>query len=208
MKKDKEKLEELATKVAAKVVAITANINDKLHAEFLAATNIPIHPGVHNYVWLEIAYFGSYLLHQKVTNSMSKDEQIIFASTLRERFIFLVTTIVFPTEGEEDKSLKNYIESTYDTKLKKYSEFRGDISELFKNELKDTFNSQSDGKIKFVDKSFKTKIKLKAAFFLASLGNNKEFFEKHGDEFFFPDSILSSTVSVVTKMFRGAELKD
>jgi|GEM_PF-2828971 len=206
MTPNKEKLDDLATKVAAEILALTASVNDKLHAELLSATNIPTHAGQHNYVWLEIAYFGSYLLRQKVTNSMSKQEQNIFDPLLKERFLFYVTNVAFESKGEGAESLRLMIGSTYDARLKEYAEYRGDVSTLFKEELKNAFNSQSQGKIKFVDKSFKTKLKLKVAFFLAALGGNKEFLEQHGDEIFLPDSVLTSTAATVNKMFRETEL--
>jgi len=44
--------------------------------------------------------------------------------------------------------------------------------------------------------------------FLATLGGSKEFFEKHVDELFFPDSILALTAVAVAKIFRETEIKD
>jgi hypothetical protein len=199
-----EQLKEMVTSATLKIAALTLVVNDDINAELQAATNIPTHIGTSNLIWLEISYLGCYLLQQKITGSMSEEEQKKFAPIFKEEFISTVLDRIWRLSGKERTDVEAMLKTDYDNKLKKYSEYRGDISTLFKEELKNTFNTRS-GKIKFINGTEKTKLKI--AFFLNSLSKDKELIKEHGDDLILPDNILTPIAMRIVKLFRDAELE-
>lgn len=200
----KEKLEELATSAAAEAVAATAAVNDKLHAEFSKATNVSVDAGTHNHVWLEIAYFGLYLLYKKVSTEMTDEEKKVFKKYLKENFLNYVINIVYQAKGEEAVSLKKYVRENYDARFNLYLNYRGDVSTLFKEQLRNTFNGQEKGEIKFIDNSLTTKLKLKLAFLLGG----KEFLEEHKGEVYLSEDILNLTAKNIMQVFQEINLSN
>lgn len=206
MQEKTEKIENFATKLAAEIVSHTAGLNDQLRSEFSIATNLPTDAAAHNYLWLEIAFYGSYLINKRIADGVISEDRKLLIQEFKNKIIFYLTTVVFSHEGEDARIFKDYLISTLDSKLQKYSDYRGDIRILFKEELRVTFFKQKKSYVFYKNKiGF---LKIKFAFFLAQIIGDNEFLENHKDDFIFPESVLSSLALNITNRFNEIDFEN
>lgn len=142
--------EELAGKIAIQVIAQTAVLNDQLHEALVLGTNVATEPMVHNKVWLQIAYFGNYILFKKYSRNISPAELDAFKVSLKDQFIRYAMMVVFTGN---DENFQVWLESQYLHFFELYEKHVGNTSELLKKLISANF-VLNDSKIKFVENKF------------------------------------------------------
>lgn len=198
-------LHDIASKINAQVLAITAVLNDSWRNEL---NTLKLPSGVLNKLWLETAYFGAYLLEKRFSDPLGDQKSEEVKRYVRDGFILIVSR-TFLDGDNENEELKNWIASEYDRTLKMYENYKGlDVKALFQNLVRDIFNTTEDSRMKFIDNTFWTRFKLKLAFFLAALGGNKEFMEKHENEVYLPHENLTAFAVSAAQAFAGVSDND
>ena len=198
-------LHDIASKINAQVVAITAAFNDGLRNELIT---LKLPDVVLNKLWLETAYFGTYLLQKRFSVPLDKDKSKTVNKKVRDTFLLIVPRI-FGNEEDDNKKLKKYIASEYDRTLEMYKDYKGvDVKVLFHDLIRDAFNSTEDSKMKFIDNTFGNRLKLQIAFFLGALGGNKDFIEKHKNEIYLPNENLMAFASRAAQAFASVSSSD
>jgi len=193
---------ELGSKINGQIVATTAFLNDAWRNQMITL-NLP--NLVFNKLWLETAYFGSYILQKKFSEPLEKEKSKLLNQYMRYGFLLLVPTIFGEKLG--DSELKKFVSEQYDDRLEKYRNFNGvDTRTLFCDLVKNVFNSTENCKIKFIDNTFGNRLKLKTALILGAIGGNKEFVDKHKDEVFLSDKDLLKLADNATQAFMNVNL--
>lgn len=197
-------LHDIASKINAQVVATTAALNDAWRNEL---NTLKLPNGVLNKLWLETAYFGAYLLEKRFSASLGEQKSKEVNKYVRDGFLLIVPNTF--SDGEENEELKKWIASEYDRTLEMYENYKGvDVKALFQNLVRDVFNATEDSRMKFIDNTFWTRFKLKLAFFLAALGGNKEFMEKHENEVYLPHENLTAFATSAAQAFANVSESD
>lgn len=142
--------EELAGKIATQVIAKTAVLNDQLHEALSLSTNLATEPLVHNKVWLQIAYYGNYLLFKKYSKLMSASEISTFKLELKDQFINYAMMVVFVGN---DENFRLWLEAQYSQIFEVYENHIGNTSDLLKELISSEFVS-NNSKIKFIENKF------------------------------------------------------
>ena len=199
-------LQDIASKINAQVVTTTAALNDAWRNK-LITLNLPNE--VLSRLWLETAFFGVYLLQKRFSVPLGEEKSKFIDKTVRDAFLLVVPACTFGDTKGENTDLKNYITSEYDRTLKMYKNYEGvDIKILFRDLIREVFNTVEDSKIKFIDNTFSNRFKLKAAFFLSALGGNKEFIDKYSNEVYLPNKNLMAFANSATQAFANVSEND
>lgn len=197
-------LQDMSSKINAQILATTAALNDAWRNE-LITLNLPNE--VLNKLWLETSFFGAFLLLKRFATPLEEEKRKFVNKAVRDAFTFTIPAVVFGDDKNSD--LKNYITAEYDRTLEMYQNYKGvDVKALFRDLVRDTFNTSKDSKMKFVENSFWTRFKLKLAFFLAALGGNKEFMEQHQHEVYLPNENLTAFATSAAQAFAGVSERD
>ncbi len=197
-------LHDVASKINAQVVVTTAALNDAWRNEL---NTLKLSNGVFNKLWLETAYFGAYLLEKRFSAPLGEQKSKEVNKYVRDGFLLIVPSTF--SDGEENEELKKWIASEYDRNLEMYENYKGvDVKELFQNLVRDVFNTTEDSRMKFIDNTFWTRLKLKLAFFLAALGGNKEFMEKHENEVYLSHENLVAFATSAARAFASVSEND
>ena len=197
--------QDIGSKINAQVIAITAALNDAWRKE-LISLNLP--GIVLNRLWLETSFFGAFLLIKRFTKPLENTRKEKINSIIRDGYLLIVPDM-FGSDKVEKKQVQDYFASEYDKTLEMYEKYEGvDTKTLFCGLVKNVFNASEGSKVKFIDNSFKNRLGLKTAFFLAALGGNKEFMNKHANEVFIPRERLSGFADDVVKAFSGVNEGD
>ena len=198
-------LHDIASKINAQVVATTAALNDAWRNEL---NTLKLPNGVLNKLWLETAYFGAYLLEKRFSAPLGEQKSKEVNKYVRDGFLLIVPS-TFSDGDNENEEFKKWIASEYDRTLEMYENYKGvDVKALFRDLVRDIFNTTEDSKMKFIDNTFWTRLKLKIAFFLAALGGNKEFMEKHGNEVYLPHENLTACATSAAQAFAAVSEND
>jgi len=199
-------LQDIASKINAQIVTTTAALNDAWRNELLTL-NLPNE--VLNRLWLETAFFGVFLLQKRFIMPIGEEKSKFVNKAVRDAFLLVVPTCAFGDTEGKNTDLKKYITSEYDRTLEMYKNYKGiDVKELFRNLVRDAFNTSEGSNVKFIDNTFGNRLKLKAAFFLSALGGNKEFLDKHGKEVYLPDKNLIAFAHSATQAFANVSERD
>ena len=199
-------LQDVSSKINAQILTTTAALNDAWRNE-LITLNLPNE--VLNKLWLETAFFGAFLLLKRFATPLEEEKRKFVNKAVRDAFVFTIPTVVFGDTKSENTDLKNYITSEYDRTSEMYKNYKGvDVKALFRDLIRDVFNTSKDSKMKFVENSFWTRFKLKLAFFLAALGGNKEFMEQHQHEVYLPHKNLTAFATSAAQAFAGVTESD
>lgn len=194
-------IRDIASKINAEVVAITAGLSEEWGKEF-STLNLPNE--VLNKLWFETAFFGIYLLQKRFVFKLEEKTRDKLKKNIRQTFISTVSSLMSVKDNDYEE-LKEYITHQYDETIKTYENYSGvDIKNLFTDFLVDVFNLCENSKLKYIDNKLTTKLKLKLAFFLGSLvkkdGTNS-FIEEHKDILYLPKSNLTPLSSGIAKAF-------
>lgn len=194
-------INDMASKFNAQVVVTTAGLSEEWEKGF-STLNLPNE--VLNKLWFETAFFGIYLLQKRFIFKLDKITRNKLKKEIKQTFISTVSSLM-SSENTSHEEIKEYIESQYDETMESYENYSGvDIKILFTDFLVDIFNLCEESKLKYIDDSLATKLKLKLAFFLGSLikkdGTN-EFIEKHKDTLYLPKSNLTTLSSAIATAF-------
>lgn len=204
--KIESELQDIASKINAKILVTTATLNDTWRNE-LITLNLPNE--VLNRLWLETSFFGAYLLLKRFSMPLGEEKSDFINNAVRDAFIFTVPAIVFGDTKSENADLKNYITSEYDRMLEMYRNYKGvDVRILFRDLVRDIFNTVGGSKVKFIDNTFGNRLKLKTAFILSALGGNKEFIEMHKNEIYLPNENLIAFSDSAVRAFAGVSQND
>jgi hypothetical protein len=197
-KRNWETIDEYGSKICAEVVGTTAVVNDSWRNE-LITLNLPNE--VLNKLWLETAYFGVYLLQKKFTASLEDEKREVINRSIRGTFLLAIPTL-FGDEKADNSDFKNYIASEYDRTLKLYENYKGvDVKMLFRDIVRDIFNTSEESGIKFIDNTRGNRFKLKTASILAAIGGNKEFSDQLANTVYLPVENLMAFASGATQAF-------
>ncbi|MFA5020526.1 MAG: hypothetical protein WC517_00460 [Patescibacteria group bacterium] len=207
MKKEIDwELHDIASKINAQVVTTTAVLNDTWRNE-LITLNLPNE--ALNKLWLETAFFGIFLLLKRFATPLGEEKNEFVNNAVRDAFLLVVPTCAFGDSKGENNGLKDYIASDYDRTLELYKKYQGiDVRMLFRDLVKDVFNSSEGSKIKFIHNSFGNRLKLKIAFIISALAGNKEFIEAHSNEVYLPIENLVAFANSATQAFAGISDND
>ena len=199
-------LQDMSSKINAQILTTTAALNDAWRNE-LITLNLPNE--VLNKLWLETAFFGAFLLQKRFVMPLEEEKRKFVNKAVRDAFLFTIPTVVFSDSKNENTDLKNFITSEYDRTLEMYKNYQGvDIKALFRDLVRDVFNTSKDSKMKFVENSFWTRFKLKLAFFLAALSGNKEFMDQHQHEVYLPNENLTAFATSAAQSFASVSESD
>lgn len=197
-------IQDRISKINAQVIANTAALNDAWRNELLTL-NLP--NGVLNRIWLETSYFGVFLLYKKFILPLGEEKIKDASARLRHAYTFTVPTILFAEQA--DKEFKEYVASEYDERLEMYKNYNGlDVRLLFRDLIKDVFNTVEGSKVKFIENTFGNRLKLKTALLLGALGGDKEFIDKHSNEVFLPQEHLLEFTNSAVKVFTSVSESD
>lgn len=217
-----EQLNDIAMGTAVQVVTISTALNSELHLEIQKLSNLPQDLYAINATWFEIAYAGLFLFLRKNPYLRLSEDREKILSILKKDFIFSVVNIAFDFTDKEGvkKELERQLETfgDYETRMKRYSDYRGDISLLLKEALLDAFNSdESTSKVKFLEEkviaSFEKVHKESTRSILpwkkVSEETGREVMKKvlkeKGIEFVLPESYITNIAKAICEEFEQAE---
>jgi hypothetical protein len=167
---EKEQINKLAITTATLIADISQKKVMAWKSELEVLKNISIHPSAFGTLLLEASIFGHYYVGEKFKKHITnKEDKKLFSDELNDKMIFAVSLIL-----ESNKSKDNYnehkkeIKETYEhfapTEHESYSTYKGDnITELFRERLRQTFNNCDKFKIMFFENNLKTRIMMKVA---------------------------------------------
>jgi hypothetical protein len=195
-----QQLEEIAQKIAVEIFAITAAYTkDTWKVEFEAVTNYQIPQAAVDVMAIESIYFAIHYLRQRSKGIFSPQEEQFFNKKVIETIIFALSNLYFESPDKEKNpgKHKKYIEelfsSYFEKRLAAYSIYKGNIGELFKEYIRLVFND-NDYKIKFVESTFRNRLRLKTAGILDALNGGKS---KYAQDTFLDNKILDHYIKVV-----------
>ena len=195
---DKKDLEEKASLLVGKVIALSVTANDDLHGALKIKTNLLPNETTYSNTLLQISFLGSYvLLQRQISNIGLDDEQSTeFKKLFKKEYCSKIPKIF----GYEDLE---GISDNYDKYLKLYSEYLGNISLLLKEKLVEIFNGFG-GKIKFINggKNFF----LKTALFIDVFSSEQKLVKEYGDAVRFPEDSLNPISEELAGRFWQEEL--
>lgn len=198
-------LRDISSKINAQIIVTTGGLIDAWNNE-LITLNLP--NAVINKLWLETAFFGAYLLLKRFSAPLEAEKSKFVDKAVRDAFIDMIPIYTSDKKGD-NADLKKYITSGYDRTLEMYKNYKGvDTKILFCDLARNVFNLTKDSKIKFIDNTFWTRVKLKFAFFLRAFGGNKELMDKHINEVYLPNENLIAFADSATQAFVNVSESD
>jgi hypothetical protein len=218
-----EQLNDIAMGTAVQVVTMAGALNKDLHAEIQKLSNIPQDLYAVNTTWFEIAYAGLFIFLRKNPNLRLPEDREKILPILKKNFIFSVVNIAFNFKDKEEvkKEIERQLETGegYEIHMKGYSDYRGDISLLLRDQLWDAFNGdKATSKVKFIEESvlanFEKIHKERTGSILpwkkvsedASREAMKKVLRDKGIEFALPESFLTNVSKAICEEFEEAEL--
>jgi len=201
---DKTKIEKFSLIVATLVTNISQKVISAWVSELKVLRNIEINSSAFTCLIIESVIFGHYYVGQKFKGFMNKDDAPVFLSTLNDKMIFMMGVLLESEEKNTD-SHEEKIRRVYQELLPERHEalasYRGSILELFKEGgLRRIFND-NDYKIKFINHSIVSSIKMKIAKMLS--GSNPDF--KYANDIFLDNKVLFVLADSLYKEFSGLD---
>lgn len=201
---DKTKIEKLSLIVATLITYISQKVISAWTNELKVARNIEIDNVAFTSLIFESVIFGHYYVGQKFKGFMNKDDAMVFLGALDEKVIFLLSVLLESEEenmdAHEEKISRVYKELSH-AQHEALASFRGSILELFKEGgLRRIFND-NNYKIKFINHSIVSSVKLKIAKMLS--GGNPEF--QYANDIFLDNKVLFVVADNLYKEFSGLD---
>lgn len=216
----KEQMKETVGNLAMQATMLGGALVKHLLNEIEKSSNVSIDNQVFNKVLIYTSFFGLYIFRRRLQRQhselLSTDKIEEIDAIFKEAFIPSIRILFTP---KDERAFIDYMSESYDAMSQGYSEYRGDVSNLFYENLTSVFNADnSSSKIKFwtpdqflsiekfIEERSKSKLPWKHVSEERSQELLQEMLHKKGIEFVLPIEVLAEFAKNLNEEFETTDL--